>query len=303
MICNLKHQPVLVREVMTAFTDRAIDIGPAVHILEESAPRGRLIGFDVDQDVLKLAENRLGAFAGRFRLIRESYKRLPEVLGSLKIEKVSGILVDLGISSFQLDSSTRGFSFAVEAPLDMRMDQRLTLTAADLVNSLSEKALSDLLWKYGEESSARRIARAVAAYRARKPIEATTELKEIVVDAVPSTRKRRIHPATKTFQALRIAINRELEDLDQFIISAFECLESGGRLIMISFHSLEDRIVKQTFKILSSECICPPDIPQGRCDHRNSANLLTKKPLVPGEEEIRDNFRARSAKLRVVEKI
>lgn len=312
MICNLKHQPVLVQEVVSSLACRPGGVyvdctvgegGHAARILEQSAPDGRVIGLDVDGDVLAIAKNRLSAFAGRYRLIRENYKKLTDIMAPLDVESVSGILVDLGISSFQLDSSTRGFSFAVDAPLDMRMDQRLTVTAADLVNNLNEKDLANLLWQYGEEASSRRIARAIVSYREQKRIVATTELKEIVLDAVPSNKKRRIHPATKTFQALRIAINGELEDLDSFILNAVNRLETGGRLVMISFHSLEDRIVKQTFKRLSSDCVCPPGFPVCRCDHQKRVTLITKKPIVPGEDEIRDNFRSRSARLRAVEKI
>ena len=277
--------------------------GHAIHILEESAPDGRLIGLDVDREVLALAERRLLDYSGRYTLLHDNFKNLPGILSSLKIHQVSGILGDLGLSSFQLDSSTRGFSFAVEAPLDMRMDPRLTVTAADLINTLSQNEIEKLLWNFADERWAKSIARAVLTYRQKRPITTTTELKEIVLDAVPTGKRQKIHPATRTFQALRIAVNRELENLDRFITDAVDALEAGGRLVIISFHSLEDRVVKKTFQHLAQACICPPDFPVCKCVKKKTVDILTRKPVVPGEEEIRLNFRSRSAKLRALKKL
>jgi len=260
--------------------------GHSAAILEHSAPDGFLVGFEWHKASLALARDRLQVFVGRFLLVRENFARIYEVLTDLKKLLVDGILVDLGLSSFLLEGSGHGFSFLRDEPLDMRMDDRFQETARDLVNTLPAPQLEELLRAYGEERFASRIARAICEARRRKRLETTRELAEVVWQAVPpQARRGRLHPATRTFQALRIVVNRELENLQTFLEKAPDCLRPGGRLVVISFHSLEDRLVKRAFK----------------ADSR--LRVLTKKPLVPTREEIRQNPRARSAKLRVAERI
>ncbi len=260
--------------------------GHSAAILAHSAPDGFLVGFEWHAPSRRLAEERLQAYQGRFLLIGENFARIKEVLEEFQKIPVDGIVVDLGLSSYLLEGSGQGFSFLRDEPLDMRMDQRRVQTARDLVNTLPVPQLEELLRTYGEERFARRIARAIGEARRRKPLETTKELAQVVWQAVPpSARYRRIHPATRTFQALRIAVNQELENLQTFLEKAPDCLRPGGRLLVISFHSLEDRLVKRAFK----------------ADVR--LKVLTKKPLVPGKEEVRRNPRARSAKLRVAERI
>ncbi len=260
--------------------------GHSQAILEASAPNGFLVGFEWNKESLALAEKRLAPFAGRFLLVRENFARIRAVLEDLQKIPVDGVLVDLGLSSFLIEGSGRGFSFLRDEPLDMRMDDRFSQTARDLVNTLPAPQLEELIRAYGEERFARRIAKAIAEARRQKRIETTGELAEIILKAVPpSARYGRLHPATRTFQALRIVVNRELENLKQFLEEIPRCLKPGGRLVVISFHSLEDRLVKQAFK----------DDPR--------LKVLTKKPVVASREEIRRNPRARSAKLRAAERI
>ncbi len=260
--------------------------GHSQAILEASAPNGFLVGFEWNKESLALAEKRLAPFAGRFLLVRENFARIRAVLEDLQKIPVDGVLVDLGLSSFLIEGSGRGFSFLRDEPLDMRMDDRFSQTARDLVNTLPAPQLEELIRAYGEERFARRIAKAIAEARRQKRIETTGELAEIILKAVPpSARYGRLHPATRTFQALRIVVNRELENLKQFLEEIPRCLKPGGRLVVISFHSLEDRLVKQAFK----------DDPR--------LKVLTKKPVIASREEIRRNPRARSAKLRAAERI
>jgi len=257
--------------------------GHAVEILTRSGPSGRLLAVDRDLEALDLAKERLAPFGGRVRLHHGDYREVPDLLGG---EAVDGILLDLGVSSLQLDTPERGFSFQREGPLDMRMDRTQERTAARLVNRMKESELADLIYQYGDEPASRRIARAVAEARRRAPIETTLELAAIVRRAAGRRRRGRIDPATLTFQALRIAVNRELEGMAEALLALSRCLKPKGRLVVIAFHSLEDREVKRTFQEL------------GRQGHR----LLTKKPLRPGEDEVRANPRARSARLRALEK-
>ena len=260
--------------------------GHACAILRGSSPDGFLIGFEWNQATYELALERLKAFSPRFVLVRENFARLREVLEELGKAPVDGILLDLGLSSFLIEGSGLGFSFLADEPLDMRMDERISRTAKDLVNQLSRLQLEELIRSYGEERFAGRIARAICEARRKKPIRTTKELAEIISGAVPPKyRHGRIHPATRTFQALRLAVNRELENLKLFLEEAPEVLRPGGRLVVISFHSLEDRLVKQAFK---SDTRLRP---------------LTKKPVTPSPEEIFKNPRSRSAKLRAAERI
>ena len=284
------------------FVDCTLGMGGHAEAMLEASEAVRVVGLDRDAESLALASERLARFGGRFRAVHSDYRDLDEVLGG---ETAAGILADLGVSSHQLDEASRGFSFAREAPLDMRMDRSAGETAADLVERLSERDLADLIYEYGEEHRSRRIARAICREREREPIRTTTRLAEVVARASGIPRhKQRIHPATRTFQALRIAVNRELEGLDRFLERAVGALEApGGRIAIISFHSLEDRIVKQTFNALSGQCSCPPGLPVCMCGARRLVRVLTRKPVVASEQEVDANPRARSAKLRAAERI
>lgn len=265
--------------------------GHAEAILNAIGPGGRFIGIDRDEAAILKARERLGVLADRVRLVQERFEHLGSILESETIRGVDGILMDLGVSSLQLMDPDRGFSFQKDGPLDMRMDRREGRTAAELVHSLSEEDLSRILFEYGEERWARRIARGLVLARRKAPIATTRRLAELILRSVPGPARRgRIHPATRTFQALRIAVNRELEGLSGVLESAAEVLNPGGRLCVISFHSLEDRIVKQAFRSLSEN---GPGV----------FRRVTKKPIRPGPEEVGQNPRSRSAKLRVLERV
>ena len=312
---ELPHRPVLYQEIIHALRPRRggfyVDgtVGAGGHawgILSASGPDGRLLGLDVDPQALAIARERLAEFGERAILVHASYTQMLEELAALGWAKVQGILLDLGVSSMQIDTPERGFSFYADAPLDMRFDPSADLTAADLVNHLSEAELSDLLFKYGEERQARKIARAIVQSR---PLTTTRQLAELVEKTAGrasrgrSGQKSRLHPATLTFQALRIAVNRELESIEVALPQAVEALESGGRLAVIAFHSLEDRIVKQFFRQESRDCICPPEQPVCTCGHQASILEVTRKPIKASAEEAEINPRARSARLRVAEKL
>ncbi len=273
--------------------------GHAWGILKSSSPEGRLLGFDLDSQALEIAHQRLSVFKQRVTLVHASYTTLMDNVQQVGFSGILGIILDLGVSSMQLDSSDRGFSFLRDGPLDMRFNPSGKTTAADLINNLPEDRLADILWKFGEEQNSRRIARAVIASR---PVKTTNELADIVRKAGGKSRGG-INPATKTFQALRIAVNRELESITEVLPQAVAVLAPGGRIAVISFHSLEDRIVKQYFKQESRDCICPPDQPVCNCGHKASLKILTVKPVMPDGNEIKQNPRSRSAKLRVAEKL
>jgi len=283
----VEHLPVLLSESLELlavrgggfYVDGTVGLGGhAAEVLRRSAPDGRLLGVDRDAEALGRAREALAPFASRVRLAQADYRDLPALLGD---ERADGILLDLGVSSLQLDSPERGFSFRQDGPLDMRLDRSQGETADELVNRLREKELADVIFRYGEEPASRRIARAIV--RAR-PIHRTATLAEVVRRAAPRGRRPGLHPATRTFQALRIRVNRELDELAGALASLAGCLAPGGRLAVIAFHSLEDREVKQVFRELA----------------RGGYRLLTKKPVRPGEEEVRRNPRARSARLRAV---
>jgi 16S rRNA (cytosine1402-N4)-methyltransferase len=307
------HKPVLVAEVIASLQCRAGAVyvdgtlgggGHAFEILGNSAPDGRLIGIDADGDALREAEKHLASFGDRKTLVKGNFADMETILTGMNIGKVEGILLDLGVSSHQLETAERGFSFTLDAPLDMRMDQDRGASAYDLVNTLSGEELEEVIRKFGEERMARRIARAIVARRALSPIRTTGDLASVVVGASPVTRgPARIHPATRTFQALRIAVNNELAGLQRALAGGMGLLKPGGRFSVISFHSLEDRIVKNAFRSAGKGCICPPDFPVCACDRKPTMNVITRRPVVPGEAEIRDNPRARSAKLRTAERI
>jgi len=306
------HEPVMCREVLALLECRSggmyVDgtVGGGGHawaILEKTAPDGLLIGIDRDSDALLASERRLQTFGRRKILVKANFADIGNVLTNLNIKKVDGILLDLGVSSHQLNAGDRGFSFSSDAPLDMRMDQDSRYCASDLVNLSPEKDLREMIRAYGEEPMAGRIARAILTKRAAAPIRTTGELADIVYHAVPSAyRQRRIHPATRTFQAIRIAVNDELSNLRMAISSGIDVLTRGGRFSIISFHSLEDRIVKEAFRAAQKGCTCPPDLPVCCCKGEPRLTVITKRPVRPGTDEVDANPRARSARLRTAER-
>jgi 16S rRNA (cytosine1402-N4)-methyltransferase len=307
------HTPVLVKEAVASLRCRQggiyVDgtIGGAGHahaVLEETAPDGMLIGIDKDGNALFEAEKRLGVFGSRVILVKGNFADIGNILANLSIDKVEGVLLDLGVSSHQLDMPERGFSFSQDAPLDMRMDQSCGTGAFTLVNTYHEEALAEIIWEFGEERMARVIARAIIAKRRLAPIETTTELAALVTSVMPSRMKRlKIHPATRTFQAIRIAVNHELDDLKRGIGGSIDMIKPGGRLSIISFHSLEDRIVKGAFALSAKHCTCPSDLPICVCAKQAQLKLITRKPITPGQAEMLANPRSRSAKLRTAERI
>jgi 16S rRNA (cytosine1402-N4)-methyltransferase len=307
-----KHKPVLLDSVIELLNPEAnqnfIDCtlgggGHAEAILEKTGPNGKLLGFDWDSEAVRMSGERLIQYKKRTIFVNESYTKIKEVVYDKKFDKVSGVLVDLGLSSDQLQVSGRGFSFQLVEALDMRFNPDETeLTASEIVNKWPKSRIKQMLFDNADEKFASRISEAIDMSRREKPIETTLELCEVVRKAVPAPRTR-INPATKTFQALRMEVNSELENTRQILNDAIEVLEPGGRLAVITFHSIEDRIVKQYFKKESRECICPREIPECRCGHKIRLKLITKKPIKPTTEEITENPRTRSAKLRVVEKV
>ncbi len=308
-----EHKPVLLDEVIRhlrctpgkSFVDGTVGGGGhARAILEKTAPDGLLIGVDWDENALTKARSNLHLFKERLVLVRDNFTRIGSILVRLHIQAVDGILLDLGLSSFQVDDAERGFSFNLPGPLDMRMDTRQKTTAAQLVNTLSEEELADLIWSLGEERWSRRIARNIVRARGEEAIETTDRLAEVVNKAIPpGKRPRQRHPATRTFQALRLAVNRELEHLRTFLQRVLHWLTPGGRLAIISFHSLEDRLVKQAFTNWARSCRCPARSPICQCEGRPLVRLINKKPVMPATKEIEENPRARSGRLRVVEKL
>lgn len=304
---NTPHKPVLYKEIIHALQPKSpghyIDgtLGAGGHargILEACAPDGRLLGLDVDVQALALARENLAPFGQRAQLTQASYISLLDVMHEIGWDAVDGIVLDLGLSSMQLDTPERGFSFTHDAPLDMRFNRDFGLTAAQLVNTWPEADLADILFKYGEEPRAKRIVRAIIKAR---PLTTTAQLAEIVKRAYPE--HSRVHPATRTFQALRIAVNDELASVEDALPKAISALRSGGRLAVISFHSLEDRIVKDFFREQAKDLINPPYEQIYKVERKATLKEINRKPITPDEEEIKENPRARSAKLRVVEKL
>lgn len=300
------HIPVLFDEVLALLQPKAngryIDgtLGAGGHtagLLAQSAPSGRILVFDKDAEAIAFARQQLESFGARVTYVHASYAEMGQLAPAHGFTNVAGILLDLGLSSRQLDDPQRGFSFMKEGPLDMRFDTSQGETAADLINNLDEATLANIFWRYGEEKSSRKLARMIVAER---PFTTTTQLADSIAQTV--RRRGRIHPATQVFQALRIAVNRELETVETGVLAALELLGLNGRLAVISFHSLEDRFVKQTFRQLSQDCTCPPDQPICTCGGQAKFRLITRKAVQATAEEIAQNSRSRSARLRVIER-
>ena len=306
------HTPVLLGEVVAQLQPRRgglyVDCtvgggGHAEAILRASAPEGRLIGLDCDDEALAASRERLAAHEGRVQLVHANFAELQETLMSLGVTAVDGLVFDVGVSSRQFDEPSRGFSFQREGPLDMRMNQAAGPAAADFLRDASVEELTRIFRVYGEERRARAIAVRIDRDRTRQPITTTLQLAGLVEQVLGPKRGSGIHPATRVFQALRIQVNHELENLQRGLVAAVNVLRSGGRLAVISFHSLEDRIVKQFFVRLSTGCVCPPQLVGCACGRQEVLRLVTRKPVMSTSEEVQQNPRARSAKLRVAEKI
>lgn len=277
--------------------------GHSYHIAERLTEDGRLIGIDRDEDAICAASKRLEPFTDRVAIVKNNYGNIREVLDRLEISQVDGILLDLGVSSYQLDTAERGFSYMADAPLDMRMDREESRTAWDIVNTYSEQELFRVIRDYGEDRFAKNIAKHIVKQREEKPVETTGELVKIIQGAIPmKVQKTGGHPAKRTFQAIRIELNRELTVIDEVIDTMIDVLKPGGRLCIITFHSLEDRIVKSRFRTAENPCICPREFPVCVCGRKSKGHVVTRKPILPSETEMEENPRARSAKLRVFEK-
>lgn len=307
-----KHIPVLYDQVIEGLKIRPggtyLDgtVGGGGHsrgILEAIGKEGRLIAMDQDTNALKAAKANLADFSDQVIFAHKNFRYLDQVVSEHCPDKLDGILLDIGVSSHQIDSPERGFSYMHDAPLDMRMNQEAELTAYDVVNGYSVEELSRVLWEYGEEKWAKRIAEIIAEHRVNKPIETTYELVDMIERAIPKkAREKGSHVGKRTFQALRIEVNQELEVLKEVIHKAVDCLKPEGRLAIITFHSLEDRIVKEEFKYLEASCICPPELPFCTCNKKSTVKIITRKPLVASPQELEENRRAKSAKLRIAEK-
>ena len=306
------HYPVMLHETIEGLNVKENGIyvdgtlgggGHAEAVLTKLKDGGRYIGIDQDKDALNAAGKRLERFSDKLTLVRSNYENMKAILRELDIQAVDGVLCDLGVSSYQLDTAERGFSYKNEGPLDMRMDDRIERTAADIVNGYSEEELIRVLREYGEEKFAARIAKRIVSVRELTPITTSTQLAETVKDAIPAKfREVKGHPAKQTFQAIRIELNRELIVLENTLSDMVDILKPGGRLCIITFHSLEDRIVKNAFKKFENPCTCPPSFPVCVCGAKSKGKVITRKPIVPGEKELSENNRSASAKLRVFEK-
>lgn len=309
---TFEHKSVLLEETVDSLAIRPDGIyvdgtlgggGHAYEVCSRLSDEGRLIGIDQDADAIQAASERLKVFRNKVTIVRSNYENIAAVLSDLGIRKVDGIYLDLGVSSYQLDTVERGFTYREDAPLDMRMDQRNTQTAADIVNTYSESELYRIIRDYGEDRFAKNIAKHIVRARAEKPFETTGELIEVIKAAIPmKVRATGGHPAKRTFQALRIELNHELDVLNRSIDTMIDLLNPGGRLSIITFHSLEDRIVKTRFRDNENPCICPPGFPVCMCGKKSKGSVVTRKPIVPTEEEIENNKRSKSSKLRVFER-
>lgn len=309
---EFQHKSVLLEETIEGLNIQPDGIyvdgtlggaGHAAQVCKRLSAKGRFIGIDQDQDAIIAASERLEAFQERTTIIRSNYCYMVQELSKLGIHKVNGILLDLGVSSYQLDQAERGFTYRVDAPLDMRMDQRQSLTAADIVNGYEEKELYRIIRDYGEDKFAKNIAKHIVAARAVKPVETTGELTEVIRRAIPmKIQAQGGHPAKRTFQAIRIELNRELDVLRDSLDGMIDLLDEGGRICVITFHSLEDRIVKTIFRKNENPCTCPSSFPVCVCGKTSKGRVITRKPILPSPEEMEENPRSKSAKLRIFEK-
>ena len=307
-----KHTSVLLKETVDGLAIKPDGIyvdatlgggGHAYEVLKRLGDKGRLVGIDQDEAAIEAAGERLREFGDRVTIIRSNYCDMKSQLKSADIEKVDGIVLDLGVSSYQLDTAERGFSYRMDAPLDMRMDQRQQMTAKDIVNTYSETELFRIIRDYGEDRFAKNIAKHIVQERTKKTIETTGQLSETISHAIPmKIQKTSGHPAKRTFQALRIELNHELDVLKNSLDEMIGLLNPGGRICIITFHSLEDRIVKSAFRKNENPCVCPSHFPVCVCGNVSRGCVITKKPILPGEEELKDNSRAKSAKLRIFER-
>lgn len=309
---EFKHVSVLLNEAVDGLNIRQSGIyvdgtlgggGHSEEILKRNDTL-RLIGIDRDTEAISAAQKRLDAFSGRVSFVNSNFSDIKSVLSSLNIEKIDGAVLDLGVSSYQLDNGERGFSYMKDAPLDMRMNQKDTKSAYDVVNGYERSELCDIFFRYGEEKWSKRIAEFIVKRREKEPIKTTKELSDIISAAIPAgAREKGSHPAKRVFQAIRIEVNGELEILETAVRDFVSCLNSGGRLAIITFHSLEDRIVKQCFGELAAGCTCPRDFPVCVCGKKPAVKIITKKPIKPSKEETEINLRSKSAKLRIAEKL
>lgn len=309
---EFKHQSVLLSECMESLNIRPDGIyvdgtlgggGHSYEICRRLSDKGRLIGIDQDEAAIEAARARLGEFKDKVTIIRSNYCNMKTELTKLHITAVDGILLDLGVSSYQLDNAERGFTYREDAPLDMRMDQRQEMTARDIVNGYSESDLYRIIRDYGEDKFAKNIAKHIVSARSEKPLETTGELIQVIKAAIPmKVRAVGGHPAKRTFQAIRIELNRELDVLKDSLGDMIDLLDDGGRIAVITFHSLEDRIVKNIFKENEDPCICPKEFPVCVCGRKSKGKVITRKPIVPSEEELLENKRSKSSKLRVFER-
>lgn len=310
---NYYHKPVLIEEVIDILSPKPYGVfldatlgggGHFESIIKRAQNKGIFIGLDQDKDAIENAKLKFKDFCADIRLINDNFKNIKRVINKMQIQGLNGIIFDLGVSSYQLDNVSRGFSYRADAKLDMRMDQTQNKSAFDVVNYTPENELKKIIWEYGEEKWANRIANFIVKRRKKKEIKTTLELSKIIKDAIPARARRTGgHPAKRTFQALRIYVNDELNILSSALCAAVDILKPGGKICVISFHSLEDRIVKHTFKRLSSDCICSKDIPICICNHKRTIDLLTRKPITPSKKEIDANPRSQSAKLRAAIKL
>lgn len=309
---TFSHYSVLLEETISNLNIRQNGIyvdgtlgggGHALRVVQQLSEQGRFFGIDQDDAAIEAAKERLSEYRDRITLIRSNYCNMQTVLSEQGVNRVDGIVLDLGVSSYQLDTEERGFSYRFDTPLDMRMDRRQELTAREIVNTYPEMELYRIIRDYGEEQFAKNIAKHIVQERSQKSIETTGELSEIIKASIPAKMRQNGHPAKKTFQAIRIACNRELDVLENSLDMMIDLLNPGGRLCIITFHSLEDRLVKAAFKRAQNPCICPPEFPVCVCGKKPLGRVVTNKPILPSQEELSQNSRSRSAKLRVFERI
>lgn len=307
---EFKHEPVMLQECIESLNIHPDGIyvdgtlggaGHSLEIVKKLSPKGRLIGIDKDEEALVAAKKRLFEYQN-VTYVHGNHDEIQSILENLNIEKVDGILLDLGVSSYQLDERSRGFSYMGDNPLDMRMDASTGMTAKEIVNRYTEERLAKILWEYGEEKFSRQIAKNICKMRREKEIQTTKELVEIIENTIPKSNQKDGHPAKRTFQAIRIEVNNEIEPLYQTVIESVHCLKESGRLVVITFHSLEDRAVKEAMMELQGKCTCPKDLPYCICGCQSFGKVINKKPIVATKEELERNSRSKSAKVRIFER-